>query len=45
MRSRIKVWLNLVILGIALGRTYSAFQRRLGRSRSGRGASRAGRTA
>jgi hypothetical protein len=27
MRSRMRVWLNLVILGITLGRTYSAFQR------------------
>jgi hypothetical protein len=36
MRSRMKVWLNLVILGITLGRTYSAFQRRLARSRAGR---------
>jgi hypothetical protein len=38
MRSRMKVWLNLVILGITLGRTYSAFQRHLARSRAGRAA-------
>jgi hypothetical protein len=43
MRSRMRVWLNLVILGITLGRTYSAFQRRLARSRARRTA--AGRTA
>lgn len=36
MRSRMKAWLNLVILGITLGHTYSALQRRLARARAGR---------
>jgi hypothetical protein len=33
MRGRLKLYLNLALLGFTLGRSYSAFQRRLAKAK------------